>query len=122
MTTAKICSIEGCGKPVVGRGWCSKHWQRWKTHGDPLITRKSANGTHRRFYQETVLPYTGDDCLTWPFHRDKQGYARGSVGLSSDSVLVHRQACIDRNGPPPFLGAEASHECGGGARGCVAPG
>lgn len=31
------CSIDGCGKPVTGRGWCSMHWQRWRTHGDPLV-------------------------------------------------------------------------------------
>lgn len=31
-----ICSIDGCEKPRVGRGWCARHWYRWKTHGDPL--------------------------------------------------------------------------------------
>jgi hypothetical protein len=29
------CTIEGCDKPNVGRGWCSKHWTRWKRYGDP---------------------------------------------------------------------------------------
>ncbi len=33
------CSVKGCrGKPV-GRGWCSKHYQRWKQHGDPAYVR-----------------------------------------------------------------------------------
>lgn len=31
----KTCSIEGCGKPAKGRGWCASHWWRWKNHGDP---------------------------------------------------------------------------------------
>lgn len=33
------CSIELCNSPVVARGWCSKHWQRWKNHGDPNVTK-----------------------------------------------------------------------------------
>lgn len=28
---------EVCGKPVKARGWCDKHWKRWKTNGDPHI-------------------------------------------------------------------------------------
>ena len=31
----RICSIPGCGKRSLARGWCSKHYQRWETHGDP---------------------------------------------------------------------------------------
>lgn len=30
-----------CGKPVVARGWCSKHHKRWKRHGDPLTVLSS---------------------------------------------------------------------------------
>ena len=33
-----ICSVEGCGRVVSRREWCSKHYQRWYHHGDPLIT------------------------------------------------------------------------------------
>lgn len=31
------CSIDGCTRSAVGRGLCSKHWQRWRKHGDPNI-------------------------------------------------------------------------------------
>lgn len=32
----RTCSIEDCDDPVCARGWCSKHYQAWKRHGDPL--------------------------------------------------------------------------------------
>lgn len=28
--------IDGCDSPFYGRGWCAKHWKRWRAHGDPL--------------------------------------------------------------------------------------
>lgn len=30
------CSIEDCLRPALSRGWCSCHYQRWRTKGDPL--------------------------------------------------------------------------------------
>jgi hypothetical protein len=30
------CSIEGCEKWVLARGWCPAHYSRWKKYGDPL--------------------------------------------------------------------------------------
>lgn len=29
------CSVEGCDKDAVARGWCPTHWARWRKHGDP---------------------------------------------------------------------------------------
>ena len=29
------CSIEGCSGKVRARGWCWKHYCRWRDHGDP---------------------------------------------------------------------------------------
>lgn len=38
----RICSIDGCGMPVQARGWCHKHYQRWRTTGttDPAPPRE----------------------------------------------------------------------------------
>lgn len=33
-------TCEHCDEPIWARGWCSMHYQRWKKHGDPLITLK----------------------------------------------------------------------------------
>ncbi len=32
----RICSVENCEKKELGRGWCSAHYARWRTYGDPL--------------------------------------------------------------------------------------
>ena len=33
-----ICVIPGCGSPLLARGWCAKHYQRWRNYGDPNHT------------------------------------------------------------------------------------
>jgi hypothetical protein len=35
----KTCSIEGCESQSSVRGWCPKHYTRWKVTGDPLKTK-----------------------------------------------------------------------------------
>lgn len=36
------CKIDGCEDPAAGRGWCSKHYQRWQNNGDPLVVKRRA--------------------------------------------------------------------------------
>ena len=35
------CSVDGCDDPVVARGWCAKHYQRWKRTGSTELTAKN---------------------------------------------------------------------------------
>jgi hypothetical protein len=28
------CSVDGCVRPVLARGWCRMHYQRWRRHRD----------------------------------------------------------------------------------------
>lgn len=35
------CSIDGCLKPVLARGWCPTHYFRWKVHGTPDLECQS---------------------------------------------------------------------------------
>ena len=59
--TSKLCSIDGCNDKVAGRGFCSKHYQRWVHHGDPLVMK-------RRTKQAEICEKT--DC-------NSPGYMRG---------------------------------------------
>lgn len=40
----RLCSIEGCGKPLKARGFCDAHWCRWRKHGSPHITLRPTYG------------------------------------------------------------------------------
>jgi len=45
MSTRADCAVAGCPRPVApggARGWCRRHYRRWRAHGDPRIVR------HRR--------------------------------------------------------------------------
>jgi hypothetical protein len=39
--TDRICDVVDCGSPAAVRGWCHRHYSRWKRHGDPLAGRRS---------------------------------------------------------------------------------
>lgn len=34
------CSVDGCEKPKLARGYCNAHYCRWRNHGDPLGGKK----------------------------------------------------------------------------------
>lgn len=118
MATSRICSIEDCGKPAATRGLCSKHYHRLQRHGDPL-----AGGTTRgepaTYLATVVLPYTGGECLIWPYSRMKNGYANHTH--EGRTVVLSRLVCSLVHGAPPTRGHEAAHSCGNGHLGCVNP-
>lgn len=64
--------------------------------------------------------YKSDECLSWPYGRDSQGYARACVrGYSTR--LAHRIMCEMVWGPPPNPDSVARHLCGKGHEGCINP-
>lgn len=118
MASSRICSIDACDKPTIARGWCGNHYYRWNTHGDPLGGGTS-KGDAMRFITEIALPYTGDDCLIWPYSRDVAG--RAKININGSQKVVARYVCEKVNGPPPTPKHVAAHECGNGHLGCIAP-
>lgn len=113
------CSVEGCDAPHKARGFCKKHVYRLLTNGDPNVARTNAGtGSAQRFFFDVVANYTGDECLTWPFHTDRKGYA-GHIYMDAKKVRSYRMSCEIENGPAPSPEHDAAHLCGRGHEGCV---
>lgn len=119
----RVCAVEGCandaGAPGAARGWCPKHYQRWKRCGDAAHVDID-RGAAMRFINEVALPFEGEDCLLWPFARYRDGY--GQVWFEGRLAGAHRVVCQMAHGEPENDGLDAAHSCGNGHDGCVNPG
>ncbi len=118
MAKIKICSVDGCDKPVQSRGLCSPHYRRLLRHGDPLLGN-AAHGSGRRWLTANSL-YQDEECLIWPFSKTKAGFVwmNGNRGTQQ---TASRAMCELVYGPPPEPWYQAAHSCGNGAGGCVNP-
>lgn len=106
----RICSVAGCGRPRHGRGWCTKHYQRWKRHGDP---NKPGLTTSERFWSKVEKT---DTCWLWTAAKNTDGYGRFK-GIDR-LVQAHRFAYEQLIGPIPE-GLHLDHLCR--VRACVNP-
>ena len=114
----RICSIEGCGKPHEARGWCKRHYLRWKRHGNPNSGR-TAKGAPLAWLRSVALVHDGDECLFWPFSRDTGG--RGRLAINGKDLIASRLVCSMSHGDAPSDIHQATHSCGKGHLGCVNP-
>ena len=112
------CSMDGCGHPHLAKGLCGRHYQRFKKHGDASKTAfvKAEKGEPMRWIIEHSH-FRGDDCLIWPFAKDR---ASGQTYINGE--FAHRVMCELANGPAPSSKHEAAHNCGNGKGSCVHPG
>lgn len=119
----KPCSVPDCNgnahDDAQGRkGFCNKHYQRWRKHGDELHTSRTPDGVPKEFLDE-IIQFEGDDCVIWPYSRAGRGYP--VVRICGKKVRAHRVACEAINGPAPAERPHAAHSCGNGHLGCVNP-
>jgi hypothetical protein len=110
------CSVSGCYLPHCARGFCQVHYDLCRRNGAPIRVR-TENGAALRFLEETVLTWTSDECLFWPYARTEAGYAR----LSGGKRLVCPLVCERIHGPPQTPGLQSAHSCGKGHLGCCNP-
>lgn len=99
------CSIDGCSRPVHGRGWCKMHHHRWMRHGDPL-------GTHQRPSPEERFWAKVDksgECWIWTGAIQPEGYGVFRAG-DGRTVRAHRFSYELANGPIP-VGLVLDHLC-----------
>lgn len=84
-----LCSIEGCSNPSRKRGWCEKHYSRWKVHGDPLTTT-------RRTSQAAVCSIDGCDSRPLALDLCDKHYRanRRPASPAGASPRLKRQTCL----------------------------
>ena len=46
----KICTVKNCNKEIHAKGYCPKHYYRWKLYGDPNITKSRPKGSGQIFH------------------------------------------------------------------------
>jgi len=117
----KTCSVENCTKRAITHGWCSKHYTRWRAYGDPeaVPEQGSARQNPAWFMIDLALGASVEDCIIWPFQRDRHGRATAKVAQKQRNVC--RELCRLRHGSPAYARYEAAHTCGNGHKGCVNP-
>lgn len=84
----RACDIDDCRNPHYGRGWCSKHYKRWKKTGDPATTLWETRSTDR-FWAKVKR---GEGCWEWTAYKDPLGYGRLTV--NRESWLAHRRSWV----------------------------
>lgn len=98
----RTCTIDECGLPHVGRGWCRKHYYRWKRHGDPLKVVRNISGIvgddEARFWHFVDKDGPGG-CWLWTGELNPAGY--GAIGVNGRMVGAHRFAYELLVGPIP---------------------
>ncbi len=44
-----------CMKPVLAKGWCSMHYNRWRRHGDPRIVHNMGSGPRKAQLNDVII-------------------------------------------------------------------
>lgn len=110
------CAVEGCERRSRSRGWCYKHWKRWKATGDPTRVKRMIHSTDEERFPTHFENRGPDECWPWKGHVAENGYGRfwyeGRLGNA------HRFSYELYKGPIPD-GLEIDHLCRN--RACVNP-
>jgi hypothetical protein len=120
MAAAKLCAADGCGKPAKHVGYCDAHYQRLYKYGR-LELKYAERGSVDRWMLETAIPYSGDECLTFPFAKDRNGYGHISDRKGTRTSGAHIFIAERAIGPKPSPAHEVCHSCGNGHLACVNP-
>lgn len=98
------CSVKGCNGRVTGRGWCAKHYWRFRTYGD--LNHTGIVPAEDRFW---VKVDRSGSCWLWKAGRRGDGYGAFQVE-SKKQVSAHRYSYALHHGEIP-KGMVVMHSC-----------
>lgn len=50
----RVCDVEGCESKHYARGYCAKHYDRWKRYGDATV-EGPGRGNHPRKFRKCMV-------------------------------------------------------------------
>ena len=106
----KVCSIEGCDRPVNARGWCKPHYRRWARWGDSTYDALTLVNRLDRKINRTL------GCWLWTGALNDMGYPQ--IQQNGTRRYAHRIMHELHIGPIPE-GYDIDHLCSTPA--CVRP-
>lgn len=104
------CSIPDCTGLRYCRGWCKKHYSRWRRFGDPLKVLYIRDSVEKRFWQYVEKT---DSCWLWTGALNAYGY--GQFHIDGSPRMAHRVVYEWLVGPIPE-GLQLDHVL---ANGCI---
>lgn len=93
------CSISDCNAPLVARGFCKSHYERWRTSGTPRAAkplRRLNRPLAERFWAKVDRM---GDCWLWLGAKTQGGY--GLIRVGRLIYMAHRIAWDLANSPIP---------------------
>ena len=93
---AKKCSLDRCKNEHLAKGFCGKHYYRWKKYGDPEFVKLVMTETPEEAF--ALRTEWQGACLIWIGRtKTKEGY--GLIHVNSRYQGAHRYAWEREHGP-----------------------
>lgn len=107
------CSVEGCDRTAVGRGYCGRHYARWRKTGDPVYVPPTV-------LERAMAKVDKAESGCWEWTGAKvNGYGRISVGGREGNARVAHRVIYELTVGPVPAGMDLDHLCIN--PGCVNP-
>lgn len=102
------CSIEGCGGRVEAKGYCAKHYQRFKKYGDPNGGKYGHASSIQEFINARYEPVTESGCWIWTGVLNADGY--GVISFGGKRYMAHRKS-LELSGVDVPDNLQVNHRC-----------
>ena len=85
----RICSINGCKNRHEAKGFCQKHYLRWKAHGEAVNTPLNRDKSFQERFEEKVELIPFSTCHWWIASVSRR---YGQIRRNGKAVPAHRAA------------------------------
>lgn len=111
----RACSVGDCPHQYLASGYCSKHYQRWKRHGDPSVVKPTggARATYPTPIMDRFWPKVDITSDHWQWMGSKNGAGYGLIWSLEEGrdVMAHRVAWEWATGEPLSYDFQIDHLC-----------